>query len=132
MLEKKGKVYTSKNRVTSISLSVNNNYNVAILDDGFQDFSIKPDLSILCFNSKQLIGNGFVIPSGPLRENLSSISRAECIVINGEKNFDFENKIKKINKELKIFYSKYKIKNPEKLKNKKFIAFAHWKSTKFF
>ena len=124
MLEKKGKVYTSKNRATSISLSINNNHNLAILDDGFQDFSIKPDLSILCFNSKQLIGNGFVIPSGPLRENLSSISRAECIVINGEKNFDFENKIKKINKELKVFYSKYKIKNLEKLKNKKFIAFA--------
>ena len=124
MLEKNGKVYTSKNRATSISLSINNNHNLAILDDGFQDFSIKPDLSILCFNSKQLIGNGFVIPSGPLRENLSSIIRAECVVINGEKNFDFENKIKKINKELKVFYSKYKIKNLEKLKNKKFIAFA--------
>ena len=102
MLEKNGKVYTSKNRATSISLSINNNHNLAILDDGFQDFSIKPDLSILCFNSKQLIGNGFVIPSGPLRENLSSIIRAECVVINGEKNFDFENKIKKLIKSLGI------------------------------
>ena len=28
------------------------------------------DLSIICFNEKQWIGNGFIIPSGPLREGL--------------------------------------------------------------
>ena len=43
--------------------------NVAILDDGFQDFSINKNFSIICFNEKQWIGNGFTIPAGPLREN---------------------------------------------------------------
>ncbi len=43
--------------------------------DGYQDCSIKKDLKILCFNEKQLIGNGHTIPSGPLRENLSSIKK---------------------------------------------------------
>ncbi len=124
MLEKNGKIFTSKYRANSIYLSINNNHDVAILDDGFQDFSIKPDLSILCFNSKQLIGNGFVIPSGPLRENFSSIKRADCIFINGNKNLEFENKIKSVNSNVRIFYSKYKIKNIEKLKNKKVVAFA--------
>ena len=108
----------------SISLSIANNHNVVILDDGFQDFSIKKDFSIVCFNSRQLIGNGFLIPSGPLRENLNSIKRADCILINGNRNIDFENKISKINKSVKIFYSKYRIKNEENFKNKEIIAFA--------
>ena len=126
MLEKTGKIYTNHNRSSGIFLSAADNYDVAILDDGFQDFTISPNLSILCFNSKQMIGNGQVIPSGPLRESLSAIQRADCIIINGDKNSDFEEKISKFkkNKKLHIFYSKYKIKNIEKFKNKKITAFA--------
>ena len=71
-----------------------------------------------------MIGNGFLIPSGPLREGFKSIKRTECIFINGDKNVQFENKINKINKNAKIFYSKYKIKNIENFKNKEIIAFA--------
>jgi len=44
--------------------------------------------------------------------------------INGNKNLEFEKKINEINKNVKIFYSKYKIKNLEKFKNKKVVAFA--------
>tara|TARA_B100001540_G_scaffold308338_1_gene322889 strand:- start:1589 stop:2515 length:927 start_codon:yes stop_codon:yes gene_type:complete len=124
MLKKIGKTFTGKNRIDAISSLISSGHNAAILDDGFQDFSIKKDFSILCFSSKQLIGNGFIIPSGPLRESLQSIKRVDCVVINGDKNLEFENKIKEINKEVKIFYSKYKIKNLDKLKNKKIVAFA--------
>ena len=124
MLEKIGKTYLNKNREEAINLLISFEHDVAILDDGFQDFSIKKDFSIVCFNSKQLIGNGFIIPSGPLREGIKSIKRADCIVINGDRNEKFENKIKKINENIKIFYSKYKIKNLDKFKNKKVVAFA--------
>jgi len=124
MLEKIGKTYLNKNRKEAISSLVALKHDVAILDDGFQDFSIKKDFSILCFNSRQLIGNGFLIPAGPLRESFKSIKRADCIFINGDRNIQFENKINKINKNAQIFYSKYKIKNLENLKNKEIIAFA--------
>ena len=124
MLEKIGKTYLNKNRKEAISELISLKHDVAILDDGFQDFSIKKDFSILCFNSNQLIGNGFLIPSGPLRQTFQSIKQAECVVINGTKNLEFENKIKKINENIKIFYSKYKIKNLDKFKNKKVLAFA--------
>ena len=124
MLKNFGEVFTNKDRKKGINSLILSDHDVAILDDGFQDFAIKKDFSVLCFNSKQLIGNGFVIPSGPLRENFSSIKKADCIFINGDKNLEFENKINKINESLKIFYSKYKIKNLEKFKNKKVIAFA--------
>ena len=124
MLEKIGKTYLNKNRKEAISELISLKHDVAILDDGFQDFSIKKDFSILCFNSNQLIGNGFLIPSGPLRQTFQSIKQAECVVINGTKNLEFEDKIKKIHENIKIFYSKYKIKNLNKFKNKKVLAFA--------
>ena len=125
MLQKIGKVFYDKNRTHAIRKLILEGCDVAVLDDGFQDFTVKKDFSILCFNSKQLIGNGLVIPSGPLRESFNSILRTNCIVINGDKNLEFENKIKKtFKKEIKIFYSKYKIKNMENLQNKEIIAFA--------
>ena len=124
MLKKIGETFTNKNRKKAINSLILSGHNVAILDDGFQDLSIKKDFSILCFNSEQLIGNGFIIPSGPLREKISSIKKADCIFINGNKNLEFENKIKEISKNIKIFYSKYKIKNLDKFKNKKVVAFA--------
>ena len=124
MLKKIGETFTNKNRKKAISSLILSGHDVAILDDGFQDFSIKKDFSILCFNSKQLVGNGFIIPSGPLRESFSSIKKADCIFINGDRNLEFENKIKDVNKNIKIFYSIYKIKNPDKFKNKKVVAFA--------
>ena len=129
MLRAIGDTFCAKDRPTAIKLSKLNGNDIAILDDGFQDFSVKPNFSILCFNSKQIIGNGFVIPSGPLREGLNAINRADCIVINGEKTKDvlkFEEKIfKKFNKrKLHLFYSNYKIKDVEKIRNKEVVAFA--------
>ena len=114
---------SEKDRTSSIVLA-EKDFDIAILDDGFQDYEIKKDLNILCFNNKQLIGNGYVFPSGPLRESLSSIKKAQIAVINGENNFIFETKLKKINPDLKIFYSKYKLMNQEELKNKNILAFA--------
>jgi len=119
-----GPVYQNKKRIEAVKEALHNKANVAILDDGFQDFSINKNLSIVCFNKKQWVGNGLTIPSGPLREGLSALKRANCVVINGEKNRDIENKIFSKNKEIKIFYTKYKAQNIDKFKNKKVIGFA--------
>ena len=124
MLDRTGKTYSDKNRKEAIKSLISDKHDVAILDDGFQDLSIEKDFSILCFNSRQLIGNGFLIPAGPLRESFNSIKKADCVLINGDRNIEFENKINKINKNIKIFYSKYKIKNIENFKNKEIVAFA--------
>ena len=119
-----GPVYQNKKRIEAVKEALQNKANVVILDDGFQDFSINKNLSIVCFNKKQWVGNGLTIPSGPLRESLSALKRANCVVINGEKNRDIENKIFNKNKEIKIFYTKYRAKNINEFKNNKVIAFA--------
>lgn len=113
-----------KSRVLGIKESVEMNYDTVILDDGFQEYKIKKNLNIICFNQKQLIGNGLVLPSGPLREGLNSLKYANIILINGIKDKIFENKILNVNKNLKIFYTNYRPINIEKFKNKRFIALA--------
>ena len=71
-----GPVYQNKIRIQAINEAIKNNANIAVLDDGFQDLSVSKNLSIVCFNEKQWIGNGLTIPSGPLREDLSALKRA--------------------------------------------------------
>ncbi len=114
----------NKDRIQGVMEAEKYKHDCIILDDGFQDFSIKKNLNILCFHQNQLIGNGLVLPAGPLRESLSSLKRAHGILINGKKNDTFEKKILNINKNLKIFYSKYKPQNLEEFKNKKLLAIA--------
>ena len=67
---------------------------------------IKKNLNILCFNQNQKIGNGFVLPAGPLREGLGSIKDTQIIIINGSKDSEFEKLIYKHNKDVLIYYSK--------------------------
>jgi len=124
LLKQTGPIYQNQKRINAIEEAIQDNASIAILDDGFQDFSIKKNLSIVCFNEKQWIGNGLTIPSGPLRENLSALKRADCVIINGKKNKDIENKIFSENKEIKIFYANYKPQNINEFQNKKVVAFA--------
>ncbi len=112
----------SSTRVAGLIEAERSQYKTAILDDGFQDLSIKKDFNIICFNQKQLIGNGLILPSGPLRENLNSLVHADVIIINGKRDKNFENKILKINQKLHIFYSYYKAINSEEFRNKKLLA----------
>ncbi len=114
----------NKDRIQGVIKAEKYGHDCVILDDGFQDFSIKKKLNILCFHQNQLIGNGLVLPAGPLRERLSSLKRAHSVLINGKKNDTFEKKILNINKNLKIFYLSYKPQNLEQFKNKRLLAIA--------
>ena len=113
-----------KNRIEGLKEAEKSNFDIVILDDGLQDYKIKKNFRIVCFNNNQLIGNGMVLPSGPLRENLSILKNVEIVIINGSKNINFENKILNINKKLEIFYSFYKPINLDQFKNKKLLALA--------
>lgn len=55
---------------------------VLILDDGFQHHRLARDLDIVCVDGREGLGNGRVVPAGPLREPQSVLSRADwlCLV----------------------------------------------------
>ena len=119
-----GDLIVDENRIDAIKKAEKLGFNIAILDDGFQDRKINKDFNIICFNQNQLIGNGLVLPAGPLRESLNSLKNAHLVLINGEKDKLFEKKILNINKNLHIVYSNYSPKNLNKFRNKKLLAFA--------
>ena len=124
MLKKVGTTFVSKSRKEAIESLIKNKNDIAILDDGFQDYTIKKNFSVVCFNQKQWIGNGLVIPSGPLRERITAVNRSDCIVINGERNIKIEDQIYNENKNVKIFYSKYKPVDINRFKDKQIYAFS--------
>ena len=116
--------FTNRKRALSISKAVAKNNNVIILDDGMQDVSIAKDLNIICFNSSNSIGNGFLLPAGPLREQLQKVKSCQIAIINGKRNIVFEKKLKSISDSIEIYQSKYEIKNVKKFRKKKILAFA--------
>ena len=118
------KLILNLNRSKGIYEALEKSYDAVILDDGFQDYKIKKNLSIICFNSNQLIGNGYLFPSGPLRESLGSLRNANILIINGDRSLNFEQKILKIQKDLKIYYSNYKPLNIQEFKNKKLLVIS--------
>ena len=55
-----------------------------VMDDGFQNPSLAKDLAILVVDGRRGIGNGLVIPAGPLRAPAEAqIARAHALVIVG-------------------------------------------------
>ncbi len=57
---------------------------VIVMDDGFQNPSLQKDLSILLIDNRRGIGNGRIIPAGPLRAPLEAqLARAQALVTVG-------------------------------------------------
>lgn len=113
-----------KNRIDGLEKIDKSDSDIAILDDGLQDYSIKKNLKVICFNNNQKIGNGLLLPSGPLRENLNVLKETQIVIINGNRDKKFEQKILDVNKKIDIFYSTYKPININQFKNKKLLALA--------
>ena len=124
-LSQKGNIIINKDRKNSLFLAEKKKFNIAILDDGLQQKNIHYDLSIACFNSQNGFGNKFIIPSGPLRENIKELKEYDFIFINGEKNNQvLERSIKNI-KSKNIFKAKYKPTNLKKFNlKKKYLMFS--------
>ena len=116
LIEQKSKLLSGKNRSEIIKSAVINNYDCLIFDDGLQDKSIKYDLEFVCFDIDKWIGNGNLIPSGPLREKISSLKKYDAVFLkkDGNQLEEIRDTIKKINPNIRIFNSQYKILNINK------------------
>ena len=109
LLNNYGKLFVALNRADAIKQAEKENYDVAILDDGLQDKSIVYDLSFVCFNNLNWIGNGMTIPAGPLREDINNLQYYNNIFLNGNlENLEkLKKEIYKINPNLNIYLGKY-------------------------
>lgn len=74
----------ARNRVNGAMAARFDGASVIVMDDGFQNPSLAKDLAILLVDGRRGIGNGRVIPAGPLRAPLEAqISRAHCLLVVG-------------------------------------------------
>ena len=127
ILENSGKLFKATRREIAIKHAIDEGYEVAILDDGLQDFSINYDLCIVCFNNINWIGNGLTIPSGPLRENVNNLKKYKHIFLNGnlENLENIKRDILKINSEINIYIGKYIPENIKEFNIKdRYLAFS--------
>lgn len=57
---------------------------VIIADDGLQHWSLARDIEIAVIDGRRRLGNGRLLPAGPLREPPERLARVDYIVCNGE------------------------------------------------
>jgi len=127
ILRSRGKLFLSPSRIEAINLAENENYEIAIFDDGLQDHSINFDISFICFNNINWMGNGLTIPAGPLREDINNIKKHQNIFINGnlENLENLKKQIFKINSKINIHVGKYEPLNMNEFnKNDKYLVFT--------
>ena len=127
LLNKNGKIFLSHKRLEALNKANEEDYEIAIFDDGLQDKSINYDLKIVCFNTINWIGNGMTIPSGPLRESVNNLKNYDHVFLNGNlENIDeIKKQILKINPRINIYFGRYEPVNLfEFNKNDKYIIFS--------
>ena len=57
---------------------------IVISDDGMQHYALARDLEIAVIDGERRLGNGFLLPAGPLREPASRLREADIVVVNGQ------------------------------------------------
>lgn len=77
--------WVAKDRAAGARAAANAGAKAIIMDDGFQNPTIRKDCALLLIDAADPAGNGRVFPAGPLREPLSrAIARADAIVLVGD------------------------------------------------
>lgn len=83
----------SRNRRKGAELAEKHGYDLIIMDDGYQNFSLHKNLSLLVVDGGFGFGNGKCFPAGPLRETVSSATKRAhaALIINKPDDFDIKN-----------------------------------------
>jgi tetraacyldisaccharide 4'-kinase len=78
-------VWVSRDRVRGAKAAIGSGADLILLDDGFQNPSLKKALSFVLLDAKAPFGNGAVFPAGPLREKPEhGFRRAGAVVLIGD------------------------------------------------
>jgi tetraacyldisaccharide 4'-kinase len=74
----------ARDRIAGATFARSAGASVIVMDDGFQNPSLAKDLNIILVDGSRGIGNGRVIPAGPLRAPLGSqLDRTQAIIVVG-------------------------------------------------
>lgn len=75
----------SRDRVAGARLLAGHGCDFIVMDDGFQSARLRADLSLLVVDGRRGLGNGRVLPAGPLRAPLAiQLAHADAVLVIGE------------------------------------------------
>lgn len=112
MLQDDVAIWVSPQRIQAGKAAIAGGATLILLDDGFQHMALKRDIDVVCIKS---LGNGRTIPSGPLREPVGALKRADLILWTGEDSFPTETTHMHVSSETYV---------PQGKANTHFIAFC--------
>ena len=126
ILEKKTNLISEDNREKIIQIAIKKKQKIIIFDDGLQDKKLDFDLKFVCFEAENWIGNGKLIPAGPLREKISSLKKYDAVFLKDSGlNNNVQEIIKNYNQNIEVFHTSYQIKNFRNFDlSKKFLVFS--------
>lgn len=76
-------VVVDTNRVRAAAMLVDDGADLIIADDGLQHYALHRDYEICVVDGSRGIGNGLLLPAGPMRETLPRIETVDQVLING-------------------------------------------------
>lgn len=96
----KAHVFVGKNRHHSSKMAARAGAQLILLDDGMQHRHLARDYEVVVLDALDPFGQGYFLPRGFLREHISSLSRADLIIL----NHVYENeRFNKLEKEIRKF-----------------------------
>jgi tetraacyldisaccharide 4'-kinase len=78
-------VVVARDRIAGVALARSLAASVILMDDGFQNPAVAKDASLIVIDSDRGLGNGFVLPAGPLRAPLhQQLARTDALIVVGD------------------------------------------------
>lgn len=85
LLAREGPTFVSADRKAGVEAIAAAGHDCVIMDDGFQNPGISKTLNLVVVDSRRGLGNGFVMPAGPLRAPLDDqFALADAAVVVGQ------------------------------------------------
>ena len=77
-------VVIGPDRNDAIQLLSQQNVDLILSDDGLQHYKMARDYEIVVLDAKRQLGNGWLLPAGPLREGAWRLKTVDTVIFNGE------------------------------------------------
>ncbi|HTW89479.1 MAG TPA: tetraacyldisaccharide 4'-kinase [Candidatus Binataceae bacterium] len=77
-----GPIAIARRRIDAINLLAQRGpLDIVVLDDAFQHLRLRRNVDLLLISAERGLGNGWMLPAGPMRERLAAAARASAIVL---------------------------------------------------